>query len=250
MKEHITAPAPRFLLRLKILERILKGLNKEGIQTVCEIGPGLGDLSSLAAEVLDPAGIALFDSSEAARELLVDRFGSAKGVSVHGEFVPNRSYDAVLCCEVVEHIDNDCAFLEDIHTPLNDGGVLIGSVPAFISKWQSADIYGGHYRRYEYKELVNKLGEAGFSDIEIYPYGFPLVNLTYLLRQAYYSSELRGSETKSKQDATEKSGISRGLVNKLNKNFVYFVVAGFSLLQSMPWPRSFHDGFVFKGTRA
>jgi hypothetical protein len=76
MIKHITAPAPRFLLRLFEIERALR--NRKALTghhlTVGELGPGLGDV---AAWLLDnPAvdSVSLIESSPEALTLLRTRF--------------------------------------------------------------------------------------------------------------------------------------------------------------------------------
>ena len=178
--DHLTAPAPRLILRLVKFASLLKSIDKSAnrVTTICEIGPGLGDAASLAANKLSPAVIDLYESSDDARDILLRRFSNNNDIDVHKDFVSaNKHYDVALCFEVLEHIENDLVFMEQINKTLENGGTFCGSVPCYMSKWQAVDELAGHYRRYEADELRLKLEKAGFSDIQIHTYGFPLINI-------------------------------------------------------------------------
>ena len=180
--DHLTAPAPRLILRLVKFASLLKSIDKSAnrVTTICEIGPGLGDAASLAANKLSPAVIDLYESSDDARDILLRRFSNNNDIDVHKDFVSaNKHYDVALCFEVLEHIENDLVFMEQINKTLENGGTFCGSVPCYMSKWQAVDELAGHYRRYEADELRLKLEKAGFSDIQIHTYGFPLINILY-----------------------------------------------------------------------
>ena len=246
--DHLSAPAPRLILRLVKFASLLEKINITNgrDKSICEIGPGLGDAASLAADRLSPATVDLYELSAEAREILKQRFSSDSKINVHTDFTAgNEQYDVTLCFEVLEHIDNDSVFMEEIFKLVKDGGVFCGSVPCYMSKWQAVDELAGHYRRYEVEELRDKLKKAGFKNIEIHTYGFPLINLLYPWRQYYYSKLLNKRSNHDKDLATSKSGISRGLALSFNKKFVYFVVTAFSLFQSIPGLTRLGDGFVF-----
>jgi SAM-dependent methyltransferase len=91
------------------------------------------------------------------------------------------SVDAVVACEVLEHIENEKAFLEKVHGHLKSRGRLILSVPARDSLWASDDEMAGHFRRYEKDEITSLLSGHGFRPLAVISYGFPFVNL---LREA------------------------------------------------------------------
>lgn len=248
MIKHITAPAPRMLLRLFVLEKLFDQHTPTGssLSKVCEIGPGLGDASSLALERYNIKRFDLYESAEAARELLAIRFKPNSKVQLHGEFeVRPQQYDMTLCFEVVEHIDEDTEFLSGIFDSTAAGGRFYGSVPAYMKKWQTVDELAGHFRRYEHDELKAKLEEAGFTNVELYAYGFPLINLLFPWREYHYRKLLKKRTNNDMDVATAKSGISRGLAMTYNKYFVYSVVRFFSIFQLLPGLSKYGDGFIF-----
>jgi SAM-dependent methyltransferase len=72
-------------------------------------------------------------------------------------------FDYVFTSNVLEHIQNDLAALQEIHTKLNHQGKLAIYVPAFQFLFSNLDTQVGHYRRYSKKELEQKLIQAGFE---------------------------------------------------------------------------------------
>lgn len=73
------------------------------------------------------------------------------------------NYDTVICLDVLEHIDDDMIALRNLKTALKPGGVLIISVPALSWLYSHRDEEIGHHRRYNKRELLEKLTAAGFE---------------------------------------------------------------------------------------
>ena len=64
--------------------------------------------------------------------------------------------------DVVEHIEDDSAFLAHLHEMLAPGGRVYVTVPAYQSLWSDEDVYAKHYRRYTASGLRAALRRAGF----------------------------------------------------------------------------------------
>lgn len=64
--------------------------------------------------------------------------------------------------DVVEHVDDDLAFLENVRALLRPGGRVYVTVPAYRWLWSVDDVRAGHYRRYSRGEIVARLEQAGF----------------------------------------------------------------------------------------
>ena len=88
------------------------------------------------------------------------------------------SFDYLAAFEVLEHIEEDLAVLMEWATYLRPGGRAIFTVPAHQRKFGRSDELVGHVRRYEKRELMELLERAGFSQIRIINYGFPITELT------------------------------------------------------------------------
>jgi len=76
--------------------------------------------------------------------------------------LPVRSIAAFGLFDVLEHIENDGAFLDTLHTALIDKGRLFLTVPAFNFLWSEADVLAGHYRRYTRAAIIKLLQKHGF----------------------------------------------------------------------------------------
>lgn len=63
------------------------------------------------------------------------------------------SLDAAGAFDVIEHIEDDNAFLASIHRLLRPGGRLYCSVPAVKALWSAEDVRAGHFRRYTRRTL-------------------------------------------------------------------------------------------------
>ena len=83
--------------------------------------------------------------------------------------LPYRSeqFDAVVCVDVLEHLDDDRAALADIYRVLKPGGRLLATVPAFQWLWSRRDVQLHHKRRYTLAELRERVAEAGFRTLKI-----------------------------------------------------------------------------------
>jgi hypothetical protein len=71
--------------------------------------------------------------------------------------------DTIVCVNILEHIQNEGAALEDYWKTLPSGGRLLIFVPALPFLFGSMDASYGHFRRYFKKDLETKIAEAGFE---------------------------------------------------------------------------------------
>ena len=74
-----------------------------------------------------------------------------------------HAFDAVVCSDVLYHLDDDTAALREIFRVLRPGGVVVINVPAHRWLWSYHDVTVHGRRRYARGELNKKLVEAGFS---------------------------------------------------------------------------------------
>jgi hypothetical protein len=65
--------------------------------------------------------------------------------------------------DVIEHLADDLAALRQAHNLLSANGKLLLTVPAHMNLWSYSDKFAGHYRRYEYNDLAERLQSAGFT---------------------------------------------------------------------------------------
>jgi glycosyltransferase involved in cell wall biosynthesis len=143
---------------------------------ILEIGAGFGNLTRHLAE--DEQGsrrelVVASDLDPVAVEYLKGVFREDPAVRVASyrfpldaagrEEIRAMSIDTIVCCNVLEHIENDEATLADMHALLKPGGRLALLVPALQRLFGTLDEHLGHFRRYEKPDLESKLARAGFA---------------------------------------------------------------------------------------
>lgn len=132
---------------------------------VLEIGSGIGNLSQF---LVDRPQVVLTDTAEPYLERLRERFGRLPNVEVMRLYLPTvdgpvttRSFDTIVCLNVLEHITDDARSLAAMRGLLGPGGRLVLLVPALPALYGSLDRALGHERRYTPGELRKRFGEAG-----------------------------------------------------------------------------------------
>lgn len=82
---------------------------------------------------------------------------------------PDRTFDKIICSEVLEHIDDYEGVLKEIQRVLKPGGLFCASVPRFWPEWicwhysdEYHDVEGGHVRIFLDKQLRRKIEGQGF----------------------------------------------------------------------------------------
>ncbi len=76
---------------------------------------------------------------------------------------PDESFDVVVSCDVLEHVPDDQAAVDEMVRVLTPGGILVTTVPAHRSLWSEHDEALAHLRRYENEELRSLFEKAGLE---------------------------------------------------------------------------------------
>ena len=130
-----------------------------------EIGCGAGGLLKELARSGVAYGLDVeAESMKYCQERGLDRLCLGDAASL-----PYRSaqFDAVICVDVLEHLEDDRAGLADIYRVLKPGGRLLATVPAFQSLWSRRDVQLHHKRRYTLAELRERVKAADFRVLKI-----------------------------------------------------------------------------------
>jgi SAM-dependent methyltransferase len=118
-------------------------------------------------------GGVLREWSKAARCVGVDRSRLALRICAERGFaalaradltsIPFRDglFDTIVVLDVIEHLENDLAFLRATSALCAEGGRLLISVPAFQALWSQHDETFGHFRRYSARQLERVVRDAG-----------------------------------------------------------------------------------------
>lgn len=75
-------------------------------------------------------------------------------------FLAGRSFDTIVCSNVLEHIEDDERTLRDFHRLLEPGGKVVLIVPQYPWLYNGLDSNDGHFRRYRRADLESKMARA------------------------------------------------------------------------------------------
>ena len=151
-----------FRERRALIARELKGL-----PTGCALD--IGAAAGRNTTVLEEAGWKSFaleyDESGAA-------LAKSRGINVmRGDAtrlpVPDNHFDLAISYDVLEHIADDVAVVEEIKRVLKPGGHVLIAVPADPRLWSEHDVAVSHLRRYTRESLSKLFEEAGFVIEEV-----------------------------------------------------------------------------------
>ncbi|TFL18091.1 class I SAM-dependent methyltransferase [Jannaschia formosa] len=207
-------PAPRYLLRRSVILDVLGDL-PPGRYLEMGCGPG-GLLHDLTRMGFETVGV---DRSASARRIGGHLLADIPGLHVleSAEDLPEASFDYLAAFEVLEHIEDDAAALADWTRYLRPGGHVLISVPAHPERWNPADVWAGHCRRYRRGDLAALIAGAGIKLDRILCYGFPLANVMELLSAPIYAVQTRrrGGARMQQEARTDESGSDRSLLTRL-----------------------------------
>ena len=97
--------------------------------------------------------------------------------------VPDRCVDFVLCCDVLEHIDEDQQAAQELARVLRPGGTGFLTVPADPRLWSGHDVALGHVRRYTRPAFESMLKASGFEVVRLWSWNVLLRHAAALRRR-------------------------------------------------------------------
>lgn len=188
-------------LRHDAVRRVLSGL--DDVHSVLEIGAGQGAFGARLASTYEYTGVEPDPTAfEVARERL-SRLG--RGTVLNGSIdmlAPASSFDLVCAFEVLEHIADPVAALDEWRGFVAEGRWLLLTVPAG-HRLGRVDRRVGHYRRYEPELLKQQIAASGLTVVLVERFGFPLGHVLKLLRNMVAASRQAAS---SEEERTSASG--------------------------------------------
>ena len=133
--------------------------------SVCEVGCGNGFVLQGLAAARPSATLYASDLATAALRHVRRRIPHATVFQADAATLPFVDhFDVAGAFDVLEHIEDDTAALQRLHSILRpDGGGLLLTVPQHQWLWGPPDVAGGHCRRYSAAELVARVEAAGFE---------------------------------------------------------------------------------------
>ena len=151
-----------FAGRRKLLSSLLSSVPLSrgalALDVGCGVGSNLATLTSMGLRV-----VALDLSFEAL--LLAQKRYKSSFINANLNQLPilPNSVGLILATDILEHLQDDLAGIISLRHPLREEGILIVTVPAFRFLWGIQDRVTGHQRRYDRKEIVDKLERGGFE---------------------------------------------------------------------------------------
>lgn len=131
--------------------------NPKNIQNVIDFGAGIGTLSALFRKKSFQPICVEVDQKNC--EILKKRgFNTVSSLDQIDEDI-----SFIFSSNVLEHINNDVEILNQMREKLSDDGNLFLYLPAHRLLWSQLDEAVGHYRRYSFKDLAQKLQQADFE---------------------------------------------------------------------------------------
>ena len=144
-------------------------------KTVLDLGCRDGMLTQFFAPQNTVVGV---DVDQKALLLAKERLNiETRWLDLNGEWpFPPASFDAIVACEIVEHLFFPTVLLERVRASLKPGGLFIGSVPnAFRLRNRWKFVWGEefdkdptHVRWFSYEKL-KKMLSTQFQEVEILP---------------------------------------------------------------------------------
>jgi SAM-dependent methyltransferase len=172
-------------------------------KSILELGTGSGRFSQRLATDVHFVGVEPDAISRSRAQKLLAVFGGRVVSSL--DEVSDKDFDVLCAFEVLEHIEDDSEALRTWLEFVRPGGHVFLSVPAFSKRFSFGDEIVGHYRRYDYENVLQLLGSANLEVVEVLNIGFPLLRLTEFARNRIAAKGLRRSGH-SIEERTSRSG--------------------------------------------
>ena len=163
------------------------GLKKNSDVSILDVGCGMGLMLDSLVEYGNVSGMDM--ESEAVDYCKENAIKKGNNIDVRKGSLPNEvpfdkeTFDYIFALDVIEHVKNDVRALMKLYSLLKPSGKLILTVPALMNMWSYNDELNHHFRRYEKKELLNKVKRAHFKIIKCSFYNSYLFVPAWIVRK-------------------------------------------------------------------
>jgi len=140
-----------------------------------DVGAGAGLLGDFLARDRPRATYEFVEPIESLRQFLRERYGDQADAADQSDF---GDAGFVTLLDVLEHQEDDRAFMADLVGKMKPGSTLLLTVPALQKLWSDWDVALGHFRRYDKNLLLRSveglpltINEMSFLFPEMVPLG-------------------------------------------------------------------------------
>ena len=174
-----------YVTRRDLLRKILKQTNRR-FHNAVDLGCGVGSNSEVLLEFSE--SVFGLDCEKKAIIYAKDRNESIHFVegSILDCPFSDKSFDLVVCMDVLEHVKDEDA-LSEISRILTENGYLFITVPAHMKLWNINDYFSKHHRRYHKANIFNLLRRS-FRIVRLEYWNFPM----YIPARLFGPLSLRG----------------------------------------------------------
>ncbi len=165
--------------------------------SILEIGCGTGQVLNAINSAFPAMHLCGTEIHTQGLELARHDLPNAEFLQIDARAIPfEEEFDVVCAFDVIEHIEEDCTALTQLHQACRPGGGVILTVPQHDWLWSKRDELAHHKRRYSRHDLLKKLRDVGFVTQEATSFITFLLPLMFLsrLRQRNDASTEENSE--------------------------------------------------------
>jgi SAM-dependent methyltransferase len=192
------------------------------MKSFLEIGCGTGFVISGISKRFPEVKLFGSEYSEEGLAYARRRVPNAEFMQMDARCIPYESeLDAIGAFDVLEHIEEDEAVLQQIYKALKPDGFVFITVPQHRWLWSGVDEYACHVRRYDADELHEKFFMAGFEVIQS-------ASFVSMLLPAMYLSRLLN---RKKMNVSMDAMIELRINPLLNKTFEWFLNVELALMR-------------------
>ena len=154
------------------------------MKSFLEIGCGTGFVLSGLASAFPSASLVGAEIYSTGLQFAAHRVPGAQFMQMDARRIPFEAhFDALGAFDVVEHIEEDSTVFTQMNQAIKPGGTLFLTVPQHPFLWSSQDEMACHVRRYNAKELKQKISNAGFDIVDSGSFVTLLLPLMWLSRR-------------------------------------------------------------------
>ena len=174
--DHFFVHNPAARHRRRLIHRLIadRFIAEKGrrLSSILDVGCGDGRLLEEVGRSRDVALFGIEPGRSSAADRLGKRLSGLYSIDISRERLP-RSFDLILCTEVLEHVVDDASAAANLLRMCS--GTLLVTVPA--GPLLQTDLMMGHVRHYTVESLESLLSNAGFKTVRCFTWGWPFHSL-------------------------------------------------------------------------